>query len=65
MTYEQALEYIHSRPRFKNLDDRKAMKLLLELLNNPQNDLKYVHIEGTNGKGPCAKMLSNVLIKAG
>ncbi len=65
MTYNQALEYIHSRPRMKNNDNRKAMRLLLEILGNPQDNLNIVHIAGTNGKGSCAKMLSNVLHSAG
>ena len=65
MTYNEALEYIHSRPRMKNTDNRKAMRLLLEMLGNPQDKLNIVHIAGTNGKGSCAKMLSNVLHQAG
>ena len=65
MTYTQALEYIHSRSRMKNLDNRRAMRLLLEMLGNPQDKLNIVHIAGTNGKGSCAKMLSNILSCAG
>lgn len=65
MTYSEALSYIHSRSRMKNTDNRKAMRLLLELLGNPQDKLNIVHIAGTNGKGSCAKMLSNILIDAG
>ena len=65
MTYNEALEYIHSRPRMKNTDNRRAMRLLLEMLGNPQDSLNIVHIAGTNGKGSCAKMLSNILGEAG
>ena len=65
MTYNEALNYIHSRPRMKNTDNRRAMRLLLELLGNPQDKFNIVHIAGTNGKGSCAKMLSNVLHCAG
>ena len=65
MTYNEALDYIHSRPRMKNLDNRKAMRMLLDMLGNPQDKLSIVHIAGTNGKGSCAKMLSNVLAQAG
>ena len=65
MTYSEALEYIHSRPRMKNTDNRRAMRLLMEELGNPQDKLNIVHIAGTNGKGSCAKMLSNVLSVAG
>lgn len=65
MNYEQALEFIHSRPRIKKVDGYAAMKKLMGYLDNPQDKLKFVHIAGTNGKGSCAKMISNVLAKAG
>ena len=65
MTYNEALEYIHSRPRMKNTDNRRAMRLLMEEFGNPQDKLNIVHIAGTNGKGSCAKMLSNILSAAG
>ena len=65
MTYQQAVDYIHSRPRFKNTDGHKAMRKLLEYLGNPQDNLKFVHIAGTNGKGSCAAMSANVLKTAG
>ena len=65
MTYQQAVDYIHSRPRFKNTDNHKAMRKLLEYLGNPQDNLKFVHIAGTNGKGSCAAMSANVLKTAG
>ncbi len=65
MNYEQAVEYIHSRPRMKNTDNHKAMKKLLAMMGNPQDNLKYVHIAGTNGKGSCAAMSANVLKTAG
>ena len=65
MTYQQAVDYIHSRPRLKNVDNHKAMKMLLEYMGNPQDELKYIHIAGTNGKGSCASMSANVLKEAG
>ncbi len=36
--------------------------MLLDLLDNPQDKLKVVHIAGTNGKGSTSTMLSNMLI---
>ncbi|MCL2575321.1 MAG: bifunctional folylpolyglutamate synthase/dihydrofolate synthase [Defluviitaleaceae bacterium] len=38
---------------------------LLELLDNPQNHLKYVHVAGTNGKGSTCAFLSNIFVTAG
>ncbi|MBE6630260.1 MAG: bifunctional folylpolyglutamate synthase/dihydrofolate synthase [Ruminococcaceae bacterium] len=65
MTYEQALEYIHSvvwkgsRPGLARITE------LLEKLNNPQNGLRFIHIAGTNGKGSNSAMLESVLRAAG
>lgn len=33
--------------------------------NNPEKSLKIIHIAGTNGKGSCVEMISNVLTCAG
>lgn len=37
---------------------------LLELLGSPHQELKFVHVAGTNGKGSTCKMLSSVLQEA-
>ena len=41
------------------------MKELLARLGNPQDDLKFIHIGGTNGKGSVLSYLSAVLKEAG
>jgi dihydrofolate synthase/folylpolyglutamate synthase len=38
---------------------------LLELMKNPQNDYKCIHIAGTNGKGSTSVIIANVLAAAG
>jgi dihydrofolate synthase / folylpolyglutamate synthase len=38
---------------------------LCELLHNPQNKFKSIHIAGTNGKGSSSHMLAAILQKAG
>lgn len=38
---------------------------LLNLLNNPQNNFKSVHVAGTNGKGSVSHMLASVFQEAG
>ena len=43
----------------------ERMELLLNLLGNPEKELKYIHIAGTNGKGSTAAMLASVLNEAG
>ena len=41
------------------------MKELLVRLGNPQEDLKFIHISGTNGKGSVLAYLSTILSGAG
>lgn len=38
---------------------------LLSMLGNPQDDLKFVHVGGTNGKGSVLAYLASVLAEAG
>jgi len=38
---------------------------LFNLLNNPQNDFKSIHVAGTNGKGSVSHMLASVFQEAG
>ena len=41
------------------------MKALCSLLKNPQNDLAFVHVAGTNGKGSTCSMLAAALKNCG
>ena len=65
MTYGEALEYIHGindtfcKPGLERITE------LCEALGNPQRELKFIHVAGTNGKGSTSSMLSEVLIRAG
>ncbi len=43
----------------------ECIKRLCEILGNPQNDLKFIHIAGTNGKGSVCAMLQTALTHAG
>ena len=65
MTYEEALSYIHSicwKGSKLGLDRTRE---LLGKLDDPQKELKFIHIAGTNGKGSTAAMLSSILEKGG
>ncbi len=65
MTYSDALEYLTGIPRFSKTVSLERIRFLLSALGNPQNDLKFVHIAGTNGKGSITTMISRILISAG
>lgn len=43
----------------------ESIKTLLARLGNPQNQTRFLHVAGTNGKGSTGAMLSTVLQKAG
>ncbi len=65
MTYEMALEKIHSLLTFGSRPGLDRILTLLDRMGNPQDKLKYIHIAGTNGKGSVCAMLSSVLVSAG
>ena len=65
MTYKQALEYIHKVSWRGSRPGLERIKKLCELLNDPQDSLKFVHVAGTNGKGSVCSMLTSVLIASG
>lgn len=65
MTYEQALESIHSLLTFGSRPGLDRMRRFLKELGDPQDKLKYIHVAGTNGKGSVCAVLSSVLVAAG
>ena len=65
MNITEALAFINSVSWKGNVPGLSRTFGLLELMGNPQNDLKYIHIGGTNGKGSTCAMLSSVLQTAG
>lgn len=65
MTYETALEKIHSLLTFGSRPGLDRMRTLLCRLGNPQDNLKYIHVAGTNGKGSVCAVISSVLVSAG
>ena len=65
MNAKEAVEYIHS---ICWMGSRPGLERTLELLDrmgNPQKDLKFIHIAGTNGKGSTAAMSASILQAAG
>ena len=65
MTYETALEKIHSLLTFGSRPGLDRMRELLRRLDNPQDKLRYIHVAGTNGKGSVCAILSSILREAG
>jgi len=72
MNYLQTIDYLFSQlPMFSRTGAAAMTKdltntiALLDLLDNPQNKFKTIHIGGTNGKGSTSHMLAAVLQSAG
>lgn len=65
MTYENATEEL---TRISNLGSKPGLERinkLLNMINNPQNSLKCIHVAGTNGKGSVCFILSSIFKEAG
>lgn len=69
--FEQVLEFLYSYiPKTKSYTysadwGLNRTKYLLNLLDNPQNKLKVIHIAGTSGKGSTAYLISLLLESLG
>ncbi|WP_113930183.1 folylpolyglutamate synthase/dihydrofolate synthase family protein [Bacillus sp. P14.5] len=64
-TYEEAVEWIHSRLRLGIKPGLSRMEWLMEKLGHPEKELNAVHIGGTNGKGSTLTFLRNILEESG
>lgn len=72
MTYKETLDFLYAQlPQYQkigaaaykaNLDNIVA---LCDILDNPQNQLKVIHVAGTNGKGSVCNMLASVFQESG
>ena len=65
MTYQEALEYIHSINWTFCKPGLERIQALCEALGNPQQGLRFIHVAGTNGKGSVCAMLASILREAG
>ena len=65
MTAKEAVEYYHSLQQFGINPGLERISALCEKLGNPQNELEFVHVAGTNGKGSTCTEIASVLTNAG
>ncbi len=65
MNYKQAVDYIKNIERAGSDYGIERMRELLTLLSDPDDNLKFVHVAGTNGKGSVTAYLTSVLKEAG
>jgi len=72
MNYQETTEWMFKQLPMYQLQGASAYKkdltnthLLINHLGNPHQDLKCIHVAGTNGKGSTSHMLASVLQEAG
>ena len=65
MKYQEALDYVESLSSYGIVPGLDSIERLCKLLGDPQNELKFVHIAGTNGKGSALAYISTILKCAG
>lgn len=66
MDYQQSRAYIRDAEQYAGgAMDLINIKELMKRLGNPQDQLKYIHVAGTNGKGSVIAYLYTTLMKAG
>lgn len=57
--------YLESISKFGSNLGLERVAVLLDLMKNPQDKLKYVHVAGTNGKGSTCSMIASILMESG
>ncbi|MFI3300215.1 MAG: folylpolyglutamate synthase/dihydrofolate synthase family protein [Candidatus Gastranaerophilales bacterium] len=63
-SYDEAVALLTSQGKFHiNLGLERITKIL-DLMENPQDNLKYIHVAGTNGKGSTSAIIASILDKA-
>lgn len=65
MKYQEALEYIMSCNQYAGEMGLDNIRNLLDELDNPQRQLKFIHVGGTNGKGSVSSFVSTILAESG
>ena len=65
MDFIEAKNYLGQSVQFGIILGLDRIKRLMELLGNPGNKIKYIHVAGTNGKGSVTTMTANCLAAEG
>ena len=65
MNYEEAMNFIQNTNKFGSVLGLDNIRELLERLGNPQDQLRVVHIAGTNGKGSTLAFLAGIFWESG
>lgn len=64
-SYEDAVNYIMSTPKFTTKNSMEDTKAFLGKLGNPDRKLQIIHVAGTNGKGSTCSYMKSILEASG
>lgn len=62
---QEAVEYIHSFSWMGSRPGLERTRALLDAIGNPERELSFIHVVGTNGKGSTSSMMASMLHAAG
>lgn len=62
--YDSCVKLLTSSGKFRISLGLERIKSILELIDNPQDKLKCIHVAGTNGKGSVCAILASILKEA-
>ncbi len=65
MEYSEIKTFLNDTPQYGETTGVERAGKLLELLGNPDKNLKIIHIAGTNGKGSVCSYIDDILKKSG
>ena len=66
MNYSEAVNYIENLQAEAGSDlSLKQVKYLADMIGNPENKSRIIHIAGTNGKGSVGNFIAGILAMSG
>ena len=67
-TFKEAVAYLDGMPRFtvkKDPKDTRDLQWFLKKMGNPEQNLRLIHVAGTNGKGSVCAYMRSILEASG
>ena len=65
MDYKESVSFIESVSWKGSVPGLERISALCDILGNPERDVRFVHVAGTNGKGSTSAIISSILTSAG
>lgn len=66
MKYEETMEYMECKVnKLGSVPGLDSIRELLKRMGNPQDNLQFIHVAGTNGKGSVSTLIANALTANG